>query len=414
MVAIGVASARLNAAPLLQLARPVIARAALAQPCMALSPEILGASGALEQIGSALAFADQGQNLAGIFFQASLLPYLGFLYFLGYEANRTPKVSQFGFTFLLLFVISTVVTGIVSKSVYGCSLADVDWLHGAAEALLTTSNLYVAFGFRNALAGDAEPQGPTFRYPALGVGLAVFAAAALGPSTLGFAAHDPFLFGAGALPADLLAAAPLSAEPVNALSVPTWAIHFSSVFEWLFAMGMVWQYAEATGNPKWRGLTWGMLPLHASGVAACTYHFFYNAQPDLQFLVELQAFLTLLGNSTVCFAALRIALSNGWTLQDLVPAFLKKDFDTDADANTQSEPTPLKPVASPPQPAALLAAEGLLLTLATSYLVKYGELLVPSSLPPFQPNQILAGLIVLSIPSLVSYRFAQLPPLSKE
>lgn len=121
------------------------------------------------------------------------MPYLGFLYFLGYEANRTPKMSQFGFSFLLLFVVSTVATGIVSKSVYGalwnfwrgawgiscshdvaihdsgssqaslllwpgCSLADVDWLHGAAEALLTTSNLYVAFGFRNALAGDAEPQ----------------------------------------------------------------------------------------------------------------------------------------------------------------------------------------------------------------------------------------------------------------
>ena len=38
------------------------------------------------------------------FFQASLLPYLLFLYFLGFEGNRTPKVAQFGFQFLLLFV----------------------------------------------------------------------------------------------------------------------------------------------------------------------------------------------------------------------------------------------------------------------------------------------------------------------
>ena len=37
-----------------------------------------------------LAFADQGQNLAGIFFQGSLPPYLAFLYFLGFEKNRTP------------------------------------------------------------------------------------------------------------------------------------------------------------------------------------------------------------------------------------------------------------------------------------------------------------------------------------
>ena len=97
-----------------------------------------------------VAFADQGGNLAGKFFQYSLAPYLGFLYFLKWEKNGTPPTAFFGFQFLLLFVVSTVVTGIVSKSVYGCSLADVDWLHGAAEALLTTSNLLVAFGFRGA------------------------------------------------------------------------------------------------------------------------------------------------------------------------------------------------------------------------------------------------------------------------
>lgn len=27
----------------------------------------------------------------------------------------------------------------------------------------------------------------------------------------------------------------------------------------------------------WRALVWGMLPLHASSLTACTYHFFYNA-----------------------------------------------------------------------------------------------------------------------------------------
>ena len=84
---------------------------------------------------SLTAFADQGGNLAGKFFQYSLAPYLGFLYFLKWEKNGTPPTAFFGFQFLLLFVVSTVVTGIVSKSVYGCSLADVDWLHGTAESL---------------------------------------------------------------------------------------------------------------------------------------------------------------------------------------------------------------------------------------------------------------------------------------
>jgi hypothetical protein len=145
-----------------------------------------------------VAFADQAGTLAGTFFQASLLPYIGFLYFLGYAPNNTPKQALFGFQFLLLFVLSTVFTGIVTKSVYGASLANTDWLHGAAEALLTTSNLYVASGFRNALAGEAAPEGPSFRFPALAIFALVVAATAAGPS-LGVEQHSAFLYGIGNL-----------------------------------------------------------------------------------------------------------------------------------------------------------------------------------------------------------------------
>ncbi|GAX76244.1 hypothetical protein CEUSTIGMA_g3688.t1 [Chlamydomonas eustigma] len=94
-------------------------------------------------------------------------------------------------------------------------------------------------------------------------------------------------------------------EPSNALSLPTWAIHVSSVVEWVTAMGLVWQYAEATGNERWKGLTWGMLPSLGSAMCACTWHFFYNA-PSLEFLVTLQAFLTIVGNATCWIAAYRI------------------------------------------------------------------------------------------------------------
>jgi len=76
-------------------------------------------------------------------------------------------------------------------------------------------------------------------------------------------------------------------EPANALSIPTWAIHVSSLVEWLVAMGLVWQYADVCGNPRWKGLTWGMLPLHTSGICACTYHFFYNSE-KVEWLVALQ------------------------------------------------------------------------------------------------------------------------------
>ena len=90
-----------------------------------------------------LAFSDQGQNLAGIFFQASLLPYLAFLYFLSFRANRINNIGNFGFQFILLFVVSTIPAGIISKLTYGTSLANVDWLHGGAELLLTVANVLI-------------------------------------------------------------------------------------------------------------------------------------------------------------------------------------------------------------------------------------------------------------------------------
>jgi Protein of unknown function (DUF2499) len=128
------------------------------------------------------------------------------------------------------------------------------------------------------------------------------------------------------------AAAGVHAEPSNALSLPTWAIHVSSVLEWTTAMALVWRFADvsgatelcdwcalstlytrqgcqrqrhagqerkrlcltvmvapvnAAGQPQWKGLTWGMMPLLAGALCACTHHFFYN-DPKLDSLVALQ------------------------------------------------------------------------------------------------------------------------------
>ena len=67
----------------------------------------------------------------------------------------------------------------------------------------------------------------------------------------------------------------------------------------------MWRYAEVTGNERWKGMTWGMLPCLGSAMCACTWHFFDNA-PELEFLVTLQAALTVLGNTTCWIAAYRI------------------------------------------------------------------------------------------------------------
>ena len=70
---------------------------------------------------------------------------------------------------------------------------------------------------------------------------------------------------------------------------------------------------------RWRGLTWGLLPLHTSGITAITYHLLYNSLPVL---VPLQAALTLFGNSTAMYVAYRLALSNGWTVPSSRRSFL--------------------------------------------------------------------------------------------
>jgi hypothetical protein len=94
-------------------------------------------------------------------------------------------------------------------------------------------------------------------------------------------------------------------EPANALSLPTWAVHTSSVFEWGLAIRLIWEYAGVSGNERWKGLAWGMLPCLGSAMCACTWHFFYNAT-ELEFLVALQAFLTVVGNCTCWIAAYRL------------------------------------------------------------------------------------------------------------
>lgn len=230
--------------------------------------------------------------IAAQFFAASLFPYLGFLYFLGRGEVECPKLANFGFRFLLVFVFATIPAGIYAKVHFHDILANVDWLHGAAESLLTVTNLLIVLGFRQAMAHP--PSESTISQPSR-------------PEDSRIQLKSTFIPGlavslAGILPLTVLGLHP---EPSNALSFPTWVIHVSSLVEWLVAMGLVWKFADFCDNPKWKGLTWGMLPLHTSGICACTYHFFYNA-PSLNSLVALQAALTLFGNATMAAASYRI------------------------------------------------------------------------------------------------------------
>ncbi|EFN54816.1 hypothetical protein CHLNCDRAFT_31473 [Chlorella variabilis] len=86
------------------------------------------------------------QNL----FAVSLFPYIGFLYHL-HCSKQAPPLTLFGFYFLLVFVFATIPAGIYAKNFYGEPLANVDWLHGSAEFLLTLTNLFIVLGLRDAI-----------------------------------------------------------------------------------------------------------------------------------------------------------------------------------------------------------------------------------------------------------------------
>ncbi|MFM7471202.1 MAG: DUF3593 domain-containing protein [Nodosilinea sp. LVE1205-7] len=88
-------------------------------------------------------------------FALSLFPYLGFLWFLT-RTQATPKLALAGFYGLLVFVAVTIPAGAYATLGRHQELANIDWLHGSAEALLTLSNVLVVVGFGQAV--KAQPQ----------------------------------------------------------------------------------------------------------------------------------------------------------------------------------------------------------------------------------------------------------------
>ena len=95
--------------------------------------------------------------LAGIdpapLFVLSLVPYLAFLWWAS-RVRAFPRLALLGFQLTLLFVAVTIVAAVVAQLHFGRQLADVDPLHGGAEAFLTLSNALVLLGFA---VGRSQP-----------------------------------------------------------------------------------------------------------------------------------------------------------------------------------------------------------------------------------------------------------------
>ena len=137
-------------------------------------------------------------------------------------------------------------------------------------------------------------------------------------------------------------------------------------------MDLLWRLGDAEGRPAWRRLVWGMLPLHASSLCACTYHFFYNA-PSLSGLVILQAALTAGGNATLAAGAFAVAAD-----YQAVPAAPAAAAARGPLAGIRALGSALQ---SPGERAFL--ASGAAVSTAAAAAIKYGSLLIDT---PFQPS----------------------------
>ena len=301
-------------------------------------------------------FLDQADNLAGPLFGGSLLPYLTFLYFVRYEGNGLSETAKNGFTLLLTFVFATIVTSVVAVKGFGTTLANVDWLHADAEQLLTLTNVVEVVGLKLTL--DSYIEGAPPKTPALPLIPSALATAAvtcaltfvasgrrlaservdcigcLGhscvrdecsqvaplPSTLlSSVAWETFLMGFGRW-GSLSHQMPSRCPRGSCISLHCssgWWLWGSSGGKWLafeihspmpLLTGVVWTRTDArasgsrvrsigiaSGNPKWQGLTWAMIPSHTSGICACVYHIFYNA-PSVAYIVLVRSACLL------CFA----------------------------------------------------------------------------------------------------------------
>ena len=112
------------------------------------------------------------QTLAANLFASSIVPYAGFLYHL-HRSQQAPRLTLFGFYWLLVFVGVTIPAGIIgapcivkllrpgvacltaawsaAKTQYHTSLSNVDYLHGGAESMLTLTNFFIVLGLRQGL-----------------------------------------------------------------------------------------------------------------------------------------------------------------------------------------------------------------------------------------------------------------------
>ncbi len=92
---------------------------------------------------------------------------------------------------------------------------------------------------------------------------------------------------------------------MHELSFGTWLIHISSVIEWIFAIFVINKISKYEKYNLFFWISIAMVPNLIGAMCAIAWHI-YDNQDSLYGLVTMQGIFTLIGNSTLALAAIRI------------------------------------------------------------------------------------------------------------
>ena len=92
---------------------------------------------------------------------------------------------------------------------------------------------------------------------------------------------------------------------MHELSFGTWLIHISSVIEWIYAIFIINKISNYKKQDLYYWLSLAMIPNLIGAMCAITWHI-YDNQDALYGLVTLQGIFTLIGNSTLALASMKI------------------------------------------------------------------------------------------------------------
>jgi|TARA_B100000073_G_scaffold96805_1_gene76908 hypothetical protein len=92
---------------------------------------------------------------------------------------------------------------------------------------------------------------------------------------------------------------------LHELSFGTWLIHISSVIEWIFAIFVINKISKYEKYNLFFWISIAMVPNLIGAMCAIAWHI-YDNQDSLYGLVTMQGIFTLIGNSTLALAAIRI------------------------------------------------------------------------------------------------------------